>query len=262
MRIMGKVTAALLGGIVLGPAGAVIGLLLGHFFDLGHQANKVAENNQTVKQARKIFFQSTFTIMGYLAKVDGRVSEKEIQSAREVMQRLGLSHKQKLLAIEYFNYGKSLKFDFARQIELFNQFCGKNPYLVRLFAEIVIKSASSDHIDNSYKQYALERICKKLNVPKDLIDSIDYQIKSEQAQHVNQRPPHDELAHAYLVLGVSKDVDDQTVRKAYKQLVSQNHPDKLVAKGLPEELIKLATEKMQSIQIAYELICRTRGMKK
>lgn len=261
MRLLGKLSGTVVGGLILGPIGAVIGLIMGHFFDLGQAQDSVARANQQVREARKIFFQSTFTVMGYLAKVDGRVSEQEIQSARDVMQRLGLSQKQKMLAVEYFNHGKSLQFNFDRQLDIFNQHCGQQPYLVRLFVEIQIKSASSDHFENSYKQYALERICSKLKVPKDLIDSIQYQMKSERKANEPKRSPMDELAHAYRVLGIDRNADNQAVRKAYKQLVSQNHPDKLVAKGLPEALIKLATEKMQSIQRAYELICKTRGIK-
>lgn len=262
MRLTGKVSAALIGGLILGPLGAVMGLLIGHLFDLGYSQDQAVRVDEKVRHARKIFFQSTFTIMGYLAKVDGRVSEQEIQSAREVMARLELTQKQKILAIKYFNYGKSLSFNFNRQLETFRLHCGQNQYLVRLFAEIQIKSAASDHFDNNYKQYALEQICQKLHVPKDLIDSIQYQIKSERAMHEEQSWPHDEYAHACLVLGVTKEDDNQAIRKAYKLLVSQNHPDKLVAKGLPEELIKLANEKMQSIQKAYQVICRVRGMKR
>ena len=262
MRILGKILGILIGGIILGPVGAVFGMLIGHFFDLGQAENRIVQNDNRVRQARKVFFQSTFSVMGYLAKVDGRVSEREIAAAREVMVRLGLTPKQKLLAIEYFNYGKSMQFNFDQQIDLFQQYCGQQPYLVRLFAEIQIKSAAAEHFENRYKQYALERICNKLNVPKDLIESIKYQMNSERAARTKERSPKDELTHAYLILGISKEVDNQRVRKAYKQLVSQNHPDKLVAKGLPESLIKLATEKMQSIQRAYEVICKVRGMKK
>lgn len=261
MRIIGKLSGALIGGFVSGPIGAVIGLLLGHFFDLGHAENRVIQNDSRVRQSRKVFFQTTFAVMGYLAKVDGRVSEKEIVAAREVMRRLGLSEKQKLLAIEYFNFGKSTQFNFDKQISAFFDYCGNNPYLVRLFVEIQIKSAAAEHFDNRYKQYALERICNRLKVPKDLIDSIKYQLNSEREASRAQRTPEDELSHAYLVLGISKDIENAAIKKAYKQLVSQNHPDKLVAKGLPEEMIKLATEKMQSIQKAYELISKVRGIK-
>ena len=68
------------------------------------------------------------------------------------------------------------------------------------------------------------------------------------------------LKDAYLVLGVSSPASDADVKKAYRRMMNQHHPDKLVAKGLPEEMMKLATEKTQEIKKAYELIKQKRGM--
>ena len=62
------------------------------------------------------------------------------------------------------------------------------------------------------------------------------------------------LANAYEMLSVSPGDSDAEVKKAYRRLMSQHHPDKLVAKGLPEEMMKLATEKTQEIKAAYEVI--------
>ncbi|MGE4349808.1 MAG: co-chaperone DjlA, partial [Candidatus Berkiella sp.] len=78
MRIIGKLSGALIGGVVSGPIGAVLGLLLGHFFDLGRAENRAIQNDSRIRLSRKVFFQTTFAVMGYLAKVDGRVSEIEI----------------------------------------------------------------------------------------------------------------------------------------------------------------------------------------
>ncbi len=75
------------------------------------------------------------------------------------------------------------------------------------------------------------------------------------------RAPEDELALSYKLLGISPDASQAQVKKAYRQQMSQHHPDKLVAKGLPNEMIKVATEKAQRIQTAYELICKSRGIK-
>ena len=68
------------------------------------------------------------------------------------------------------------------------------------------------------------------------------------------------LDDAYTALGISADVSDGDVKKAYRKLMSQNHPDKLTARGVPEDMLKLATEKSQEIQAAYELIRKSRGL--
>jgi DnaJ like chaperone protein len=58
-------------------------------------------------------------------------------------------------------------------------------------------------------------------------------------------------------------VDSATAinKKAYRRLMSENHPDKLIAKGVPDEMIKIATERSQEISNAYEVIRNARGMK-
>lgn len=262
MQNIGKIMGFLVGGLILGPFGAVAGLLIGHCLDLGRRQDQIKVQVNQLKTARKIFFQTTFSVMGYLAKVDGRVSEKEIRVAREIMAQLGLTQAQKLRAMHFFNYGKSSEFNFNQQIDKFHQHCGSQPYLVELFMEIQLKNVMADNHQNQYKQYALKQICQKLNFSNSAIESLLYQYKSEQAyKRAATRSTHDELGSAYVRLGIPRNADAKVIKKAYKKLVSQNHPDKLVAKGLPEEMVKLATEKMQKIQHAYDLICKTRGIK-
>jgi DnaJ like chaperone protein len=264
MRNIGKILGFLVGGLMLGPFGSVAGLLVGHFLDLGRGQDQIKKQVNQLRGARKIFFQTTFSVMGYLAKVDGRVSEKEIQVAREIMSQLGLNHTQKLRAMHFFNYGKSSDFGFNQQIDEFYEHCGAQPYLVELFMEIQLKSILADNHQNQYKQYALKQICQRLNFSNRAIESLLYQYQSEQAyqqRKTTTRSAQDELSAAYIRLGVSMDTDNKDVKKAYKKLVSQNHPDKLVAKGLPEEMVKMATEKMQKIQNSYDLICKAHGIK-
>ncbi|MDD2843100.1 MAG: DnaJ domain-containing protein, partial [Tolumonas sp.] len=76
-----------------------------------------------------------------------------------------------------------------------------------------------------------------------------------------QMPGRDRLRDAYAILGVSADVSDADAKKAYRKQMSQHHPDKLVAKGLPPEMMNMAKEKAQEIQQAWELIKEARGLR-
>jgi DnaJ like chaperone protein len=66
------------------------------------------------------------------------------------------------------------------------------------------------------------------------------------------------IADAYAILEIGSNSSDKEVKKAYRRMMSRHHPDKLVAKGLPEEMMKIATEKTQEIQAAYEIIKKSR----
>jgi len=65
-----------------------------------------------------------------------------------------------------------------------------------------------------------------------------------------------QLANAYKVLGIDKNTAMPVIKKAYKKLMSQHHPDKLIAKGLPPEMMESAKQKTQDIQAAYDLIMK------
>ncbi|WP_171996793.1 co-chaperone DjlA, partial [Klebsiella pneumoniae] len=67
------------------------------------------------------------------------------------------------------------------------------------------------------------------------------------------------LEDACNVLGVKPTDDAATVKRAYRKLMNEHHPDKLVAKGLPPEMMEMAKQKAQEIQKAWELIKEQRG---
>jgi len=81
----------------------------------------------------------------------------------------------------------------------------------------------------------------------------------EQGPRARPQAARVSLADAYAVLNVSPTASDEQIKKAYRRLLSQHHPDKLVAKGLPEEMMKLASERTHQIRSAYEAIREKRG---
>src|SRR5579859_463219 len=134
MKWFGKVAGGLI-GLPFGPIGVAIGMLLGHQFDLAqqHEEDEPGSPPPDVAAIGERFFRATFRVMGYLAKADGRVSEREIAAARGVMSDLRLNPTQVHAAIEYFTVGKQPGFDPAMELSGLRHACQGRPELLRVF---------------------------------------------------------------------------------------------------------------------------------
>jgi DnaJ like chaperone protein len=257
----GKLLGAIFGHMVAGPIGAVLGLLLGHYFDISIKSHWLfIPPPKQHTQTQDIFFRATFLIMGYIAKSDGRVSENEIRVASHIMQNMMLSNELKLQAIRYFNQGKLANFVLDQTLSALYNACYQQRNLLQLFLEIQLQAAYADRVLILQKQRILEHICYQLG-----LDASDFFFQraysyQQSRQRTNQQPKIDPLENAYRTLSASTSTNNVDLKKTYRKLMSQNHPDKLVSKGLPEEMIKLATQKTQEIKSAYELICKARGI--
>ncbi len=291
--IFGKLVGAFFGFLLGGGSifGVVLGAAIGHLFDKSIKANAnqqslfgfVFPKSSNIQAIQTAFFQNTFLVMGYIAKSDGRVSQAEIRYARAIMDQLGLTPDQIQQAIQLFNEGKSGQFPMKKNLELLHHLCQGNTMLLQLFIELQIKAALADGVINPQSLSALKNVAKCLLIPVHIIDVLvrqvyatnqhqtqnqyQYQYQYErQQQHQSQhqhyaRPnPKTELKDAYAMLGLDDKANTDQIKKAYRKLISQHHPDKLIAKGLPENMIKLATEKTQKIQKAYEHICAVKGI--
>lgn len=258
---LGKLLGAFFGFLMGGPYGAIFGFLLGHYFDLSRKGVWFF-NPPPRTQAQDIFFRATFTIMGYVAKADGRVSENEIRVAQHIMRNMMLTPEMKRQAIHHYQMGKQANFDLDQILLELNDAVYHQPNLLHLFLELQTQAAYADGVLSMKKQRILEDICNRLGLNTgDFFQQKTYNQQNRQYQRQTyQQPRTDSLENAYRLLGVSRATADADVKKAYRKLMSQNHPDKLVSKGLPEEMIKLATQKTQEIKQAYELICKSRGV--
>lgn len=275
MAWWGKLLGGAFGFSMGGPLGAVLGAALGHQFDKGFARFKAdygaAGNREEIQAA---FFTATFSVMGHIAKADGRVSRDEIQFAETVMRHMALDSEQRQLAIKLFNEGKADQFDLEGVLSQLRRLSLQRSTLLRMFLEIQLQAAMADgQVDGSERE-VLERIASMLGFSAHELAHLEAMIRS--AHHFTgngygdeafsgtgrQAPPRkDLLKEAYQILDVPQSSTDAEVKKAYRRLMSQHHPDKLVSKGLPEEMIQVATEKTQEIKKAYELIKESRGMR-
>ena len=263
----GKALGALIGVFAAGPVGALFGTFIGHLFDVQAEGTRDDQGDATAAaaspaQIQEAFFRATFQAMGHLAKADGRVSEDEIRAARAMMSEFRLGEREVQLAIELFTQGKRRDLPLESLLRELRQMCRKRPDLCRMFVQIQLQTALWGGGLNGAGREVLARMCAALGISAYEVVQMEALLRMQQASHRPEaRPTVDRVAEAYEVLAVSRNASDAEVTKAYRRLMNQNHPDKLVAKGLPESMMKVAEEKTRQIRAAYELLRDARGMK-
>lgn len=268
MSWWGKIVGGAFGFMVGGPLGAVLGAALGHSFDRGLHGIEGADvaGAGSRERVQAAFFTATFSVMGHIAKADGRVSAHEIGLAEAVMRQMRLTDQQREAAIRLFNEGKRPDFDLDGVLEQFRRECRRRTTLIQMFVEIQLQAAYADGHMDAAEERVLLHACRVLNFPEERFRLLERMLtgahgarEGERAGRVAGREGMS-LEDAYAVLGVSRQAGDDEVKKAYRKLMSQHHPDKLVSKGLPDEMIEMAKSKSQDISRAYERVKEERGL--
>lgn len=258
----GKIIGGLFGFSIASVPGLLIGGFLGHLFDKGLKQFRPSLTEQERAEAEAIFFKTVFQLMGHVAKSDGRVSEEEIAGAEHIMAQMRLSNEMRSQAIIFFKQGTSQEFDLAATANEFNTIGNKMPNLRQTILMYLINIAIADGKVDPSEEACLEKISEHLGISKfafkQLMAMLKAQANFHQAGGQTQASQADELALAYEVLGVDADVPDPVLKKAYRKLMSENHPDKLMGQGVPQDMVEMATERSQKIQAAYDLIKKHR----
>ncbi len=266
MSWWGKLFGGTVGFMLGGPLGALIGAALGHNLDAKARRMGAAEGmlggQERIQMA---FFTATFSIMGHLAKADGRVSENEIHLAQSVMDQMQLNPSLERLAKQLYQEGKQSDFSLDEVLEQFRRECRRSHNLLRMFLEILIQTAYADGVMHPAERDILLHICDRLGVSRLEFERLDTMVRAARGFYGsaggNVRQGAEHLAQAYEILNIPDSASDAEVKKAYRRLINQHHPDKLVAKGLPEEMMKLAEQKTREIRQAYERIREARGFR-
>jgi DnaJ like chaperone protein len=269
MKWIGKVTGGLLGGLVLGPFGAAFGVLLGHQFDevTADEEPPAAEELATIGER---FFRGSFQVMGYLAKADGRVSEREIYAARAVMDELRLTATQVREAIACFTAGKQPGYDYAAELAQLGRICRTRPDLARVFLEIQVRAALAGNDLEGPVRPLIGRLASALGVSVLEFMHIEAVLRLQRAGGFRAGQARGagaaaargrELDEAYRVLETTAGASDEQVAKAYRRQLQRHHPDKLKAHGLPESMLTHAKQRTQQIIEAWEIVRERRGIR-
>ena len=287
-RWIGKIAGGLLGGLALGPIGIPLGVLLGHQFD-EHMADEPEPiSAEDLAAIGERFFRSTFRVMGYLAKADGRVSEQEISAARAVMEDLRLGPAQVREAIACFTEGRQPDFDFRSELSALSRVCRGRPDLARVFLEIQLRAALAGNNLEGPVRRLLSHLAAALDISALEFVHLEAMLRIQRgAFHAGYGDGADydyggdagygggayvgggafaaarnrKLEAAYRVLETRADASDAEVSKAYRRQLQRHHPDKLKANGLPESMLSHAKQRTQQIIEAWELVRAHRGIR-
>ncbi|MEL0629321.1 co-chaperone DjlA [Psychromonas aquatilis] len=271
MRIWGKLIGGFFGFMFGHFLGLVIGIWLGHRFDsaVGRKfsfQDGILGGRGNSADKQKIFFETAFSVMGHVAKSKGQVTQTDIQIANAYMDQMNLHGEARVHAQNAFKAGKAADFALTESLQLFVQTLRGERNVLQMFLAIQVQVACSDGVIEPQEQKVLLIIAENLGFSHFELERLIQMIQGQQQFHRGgqsgqQYNKADSEADAYKVLGIESTATDKEVKRAYRKLMSQNHPDKLASKGLPDEMMELAKEKAQDIQKAYEVLRNSRGFK-
>jgi DnaJ like chaperone protein len=247
---------ALVGLWLAGSSGFFIGAVVGYVFSRATQA--AAHRSLHVVQSQ--FVESTFAVMGALCKADGVVTRDEIQVTEQVFAWLQLSIEQKALAKAAFNRGKAADFDLEAEVDQLAQSAQGGGVLYQLFLQVQVAAVSADGEVHPAEHAMLVRVARRLGLAERDVAQLEALLRAAAggAAAAAAPPTKQRLEDAYVALGVTAETSVTDIKRAYRKLMSENHPDKLAAKGLPESMRKLAEERAREINSAYDLIKKAR----
>lgn len=248
----------------------------------------MSDKNQSIRES---FSNTLFSLLGYVAKCDGQVTRNEVMRLQVYIKKMNLTEEAKHNALQLFKAGTLPTFNVDEVLAAFNQ--TTTPKLIHILLVHLITMARADGYLVKTEMEVIQQIARGLNYRsivfnhllrmisvQDEINQRSRQLEQPTQQDTYEQPkkaqskseqPKDnshnqskyenpDLHQAYEILGVSADMTEDEIRRAYKKLASQLHPDKLASQGLTPEAINAATERFKRTQVAYAFIKKYRSI--
>jgi len=233
MSVWGKVSGAAAGLFVGGPIGALVGAVAGHFF-----LDRDSDPGVT-------FTIAIIALAGKMAKADGVASEQEFEIFARVFV---MPPEEEANVRRIFNLARQDMAGFEHYAGQIASLFRGNPAVLEDVLDGLFEIAKADGVLHPCEARFLERVA-------EIFGFAPNEYRRIRASHFAP-----ELTDPYVILGVSYVADEEEIKQTYRRLVRENHPDSLIARGVPAEFIKLATDKLAAINTAYEKIRAERGL--
>jgi len=251
MGLLKKIVGGTIGFVIAGPLGAIAGAAIGHALDMDSQHLQTAQRARlsSNEEAQFTFFVATFSMLAKLAKVDGRVTREEIDTVEKFMiYDLSLDPISRRVATNIFHAAVESPDnfrDFASQFYI--QFQAQ-PQMLDLMIDILLRVSIADGTLSPSEE-------ELIHVAVRLFNFSDEKYMTLKSRYVK------DVQKYYAILGCDINDSNEQIKKQYRKLVSDYHPDKIASKGLPDEFTKFANDKFREIQEAYEVIKKERGIR-
>ena len=261
----GKIIGTLAGAATLKPWFVLLGLLLGHQFDRGFAARMRDFDAKGTTAARlpEDFIRPLFQAMGHLAKSDGRVSEEEIRATRSIMHRLGLGPAKVRNAMHWFDEGKQAGFPLQSRMQQTRRLAVRNPELRLLFMRLLMEVVLSKDRVTQHERALLWTICKEFDIGRVDLAQLEAMLRAQRGFRHSPEGDADagRVRKAYATLGVDSTASNAEVKKAYRRLMSRNHPDKIASSNPDSQVVAAAEQRTKDIRSAYEMLKARRSIR-
>ncbi len=221
------------------------------------------------EQAQDVFFLTMFSLLALMAKADGVVSREEIGLVDNFIKNdLQLSSEKRDMAIKIFNAAKNSGYSFEGMAAQFQSLFKNERNILTTMFDLLLRLAYSDGVFHANEERLILSAKKIFNIS-------DYEYESFKARYENRGEDGargggressagrgretESMEQYYAALGCSPSDGADKIKEAYKKLARDYHPDVIIAKGLPEDFVKFATQRFQQIQAAYEKIRKARN---
>ena len=245
MSIWGKLIGGVAGFALGGPLGAILGTVFGHAVDRKRAQNYVGTSADSLQTRQTAFTVAVVVLSAKMAKADGQVTRDEVDAFKRIFE---IPENEMRDVGRLFNEARQDAEGFEPYAEQIGEMFAHDMAVRESLLGGLFQIALADGIVHPNELKFLEKVAHSFGLNQHDFDRI-------QAAHMGS-----DSADPYQIIGVTRETSDDEIKKTYRKLSRENHPDTLIAKGLPQEFIDVANEKMASINAAYDQISKERSL--